>query len=67
MRKYGLENPYEQLKEVTRGTKVTKELLKDFIQKLKLPESEKKRMIELTPRTYIGNAGQMAKDIKKYL
>jgi adenylosuccinate lyase len=56
MRKYGLESPYEQLKEVTRGAKVEKEVLREFIKKQKLPEAEKERMLALTPKTYIGNA-----------
>ena len=56
MRRYAIENPYEKLKELTRGQGITREKLQDFIQKLAIPETEKQRLLTLTPSTYIGNA-----------
>jgi adenylosuccinate lyase len=61
MRRYGLPEPYEQLKRYTRGKKVGKEALRAFIQGLKLPEKEKKRLLALTPADYTGNAMAQAK------
>ncbi len=56
MRRYGVEQPYEKLKELTRGQRVTQESLQAFIQSLAIPEAEKVRLCHLTPVTYIGNA-----------
>jgi adenylosuccinate lyase len=66
MRKYQMENPYEVLKEMTRGRKIDKKVLTEFIQTLKLPEAEKKKMLELTPKSYIGNAVEMS-DVAKFM
>ena len=63
MRRYGIENPYEKLKELTRGEAVTKELIQEFIGTLEIPEDEKKRLLELTPESYTGLAEQQARDI----
>jgi adenylosuccinate lyase len=63
MRRYGLENPYEQMKELTRGKGITPESLSAFIENLDIPEDAKVRLLALTPATYIGNAEQQAKDI----
>lgn len=63
MRCYGIENPYEKLKALTRGQKITKKMLHKFIESLDLPKEEKERLLALTPKTYIGNAAQMAKSI----
>ncbi len=63
MRRYGLPEPYEQLKRVTRGKKMGKEALRDFVQGLKLPEKEKKRLLALTPGDYTGNAVEQAKAV----
>ena len=63
MRRYGIENPYEKLKALTRGQAVTKEILLEFIGTLDIPEAEKARLLELTPETYIGLADQQARDI----
>ena len=50
MRKYDIENPYEKLKELTRGKTVTKEIFVQFIESIEgLPENEKNRLKELTP------------------
>lgn len=56
MRKAGLENPYEQLKAMTRGKSITQAELAAFIQTLALPEADKARLLALTPATYIGYA-----------
>ncbi|KAL4505986.1 hypothetical protein ABPG72_013747 [Tetrahymena utriculariae] len=67
MRKYNMENPYELLKDMTRGKSVVaKEDLHSLIHKLKVPAEVKQKMLDLTPGTYIGNAEQMA-HIKKYI
>lgn len=63
MRRYAIPNPYEKLKELTRGKRVTQEDLKTFIDSLELPQEEKDRLKELTPSTYIGNAVSQAKSI----
>ncbi|MEW5942254.1 MAG: adenylosuccinate lyase [Pseudomonadota bacterium] len=61
MRRYGVENPYEQLKELTRGKSgINRETLHAFIAALAIPEAEKRRLLELTPATYIGKAAELA-------
>jgi len=56
MRRYGIEKPYEKLKDLTRGKGIDKESLAVFIQNLEIPDSEKARLLEMTPANYIGNA-----------
>jgi adenylosuccinate lyase len=56
MRKAGLENPYEQLKEMTRGTRITQAELQTFIEQLPISTEDKARLLALTPATYLGNA-----------
>ncbi len=63
MRRYGIPEPYEKLKALTRGQAVTQEILLDFIKSLDIPEPEIKRLLALTPETYIGLAAQQARDI----
>jgi adenylosuccinate lyase len=63
MRRYGIPEPYEKLKALTRGQAVTKDVLRDFIASLDIPDAEKKRLLELTPDAYIGLAAELAKDI----
>ncbi|WP_043637946.1 adenylosuccinate lyase [Chromobacterium haemolyticum] len=64
MRRHGVPNPYEQLKELTRGKGgITRETLHAFIKNLELPETEKARLLELTPASYIGKASELAKRI----
>ena len=63
MRRYGIPNPYEKLKELTRGQAVTKEILFEFVQTLDIPDAEKERLLKLTPETYIGLADEQARDI----
>ena len=63
MRRYGIENPYEQLKERTRGKGISQAALQEFIQGLAIPQDAKDRLLAMTPATYIGLAAQLAKDI----
>ena len=60
MRRYGLPQPYEQLKALTRGKGITAEALTEFIQGLELPADAKQRLLALTPRSYVGLAVQLA-------
>ncbi len=64
MRRYGVANPYEQLKELTRGkARITQEELRAFIQQLNIPENAKQDLLELTPASYLGKAVELAKKI----
>jgi adenylosuccinate lyase len=64
MRRYGVPNPYEQLKELTRGKSgITREALAVFIDGLAIPATEKARLKELTPWSYIGKATELAQRI----
>ncbi len=63
MRRYGLPEPYEQLKALTRGKDITRESLQQFIAQLAIPEAERQRLLALTPWTYIGKAAELAKRI----
>ena len=56
MRKAGIENPYEKLKELTRGQAITRETMREFIAGLELPQEDKQRLLQLTPAAYIGIA-----------
>ena len=61
MRKVGMDHPYERLKELTRGRRVTAEIMRDFIAALPLPEADKKRLLKMTPATYVGLAAKLAR------
>ena len=63
MRRYGIPNPYEKLKALTRGQAVTREILLEFVRTLDIPDAEKERLLKLTPETYIGLADEQARDI----
>ena len=63
MRRHNITNPYEKLKELTRGKQIDENILKDFISKLDIPEETKRMLMNLTPRTYLGNAISKAKSI----
>ena len=63
MRRYKVDQPYEKLKELTRGKKITPQRLQEFINRLAIPEQAKKQLLALTPETYIGNAAEKAKII----
>jgi len=60
MRKVGMANPYEKLKELTRGRRVTAEIMKDYIEALDLPPADKRRLLALTPSRYVGDAERLA-------
>ena len=60
MRRHGLPNPYERLKELTRGKAIDREAIQQFIQTLELPEAEKARLLAMTPATYTGLAAKLA-------
>lgn len=63
MRRYGVEEPYEKLKALTRGQAINRETLDTFIETLDIPESAKAELKQLTPDNYIGNAIDQAKAI----
>jgi adenylosuccinate lyase len=63
MRRYKLANPYERLKELTRGKAITREAIAQFIQTLEIPVAERERLLEMTPGTYTGHAAALAKRI----
>lgn len=63
MRRYGIENPYEQLKELTRGKGISKDALREFIQGLAIPSEAKERLMAMTPASYIGLAAKLARDV----
>ena len=61
MRRYGIAEPYEKLKALTRGRTVTKELMQEFIESLEIPDEARQRLLELTPSTYTGAAAKLAR------
>ena len=64
MRRYGIENPYEQLKELTRGKGgITQASLHSFINELQIPDAAKQALLEMTPASYTGKAAELAKSI----
>jgi len=63
MRRFGLPEPYEQLKEFTRGAPMTRDLMQGFIAHLALPDAEKTRLLALTPGSYTGKAAELARRI----
>jgi adenylosuccinate lyase len=63
MRRYGIENPYEQLKELTRGKGISKDALREFILGLAIPAEAKERLMAMTPASYIGLAAELARDV----
>ena len=63
MRKCGIEEPYEKLKEFTRGQAVTKEMMVEFAEKLDIPSEGKAKLLNLQPRTYLGNAEKQASEV----
>ncbi|MDA8381772.1 MAG: adenylosuccinate lyase [Betaproteobacteria bacterium] len=60
MRRYGVPNPYEQLKALTRGKGIDRDTLHAFIQTLAIPEAEKARLLAMTPASYVGLAPMLA-------
>jgi adenylosuccinate lyase len=66
MRRYGLENPYEQLKALTRGKGISAEDLRAFIATLDIPEDARNSLLALTPGTYTGNAVEMTRGMDDF-
>ena len=66
MRRYGIENPYEQLKALTRGRQITAADLEAFITRLALPDEARDALLSLTPGLYTGNAESMAKKLDEH-
>lgn len=64
MRRYGIEKPYEKLKELTRGRRVDAKGMQEFIDNLPLPEDEKTRLKAMTPANYIGYAVKLVDSLK---
>jgi len=63
MRRYGIENPYEQLKELTRGKGISKDALREFVTTLAIPQDAKDLLLAMTPSNYVGIAAQLARAI----
>ena len=63
MRRFGIPEPYEKLKELTRGRTVDRKLMQDFVRTLDIPGDAKERLLQLTPSTYTGLAELLAKKI----
>jgi len=63
MRRYALPNPYERLKELTRGKTITREAIREFVQTLEIPDADKQRLLDMTPGNYIGKAVDLAKRV----
>jgi adenylosuccinate lyase len=64
MRRYGIEQPYEKLKELTRGQKLSAVEIRAFVEKLDIPAEAKAELLKLTPHSYIGYAAKLARDIQ---
>ena len=60
MRRYGLPEPYEQLKRLTRGQKIGRDAIRAFVQELQIPQADRDRLLAMTPASYLGNAAQQA-------
>ncbi len=65
MRRYGIEKPYEKLKELTRGQRVNQQIMQQFVKSLDIPDQAKQQLMLLTPGSYIGNANIQALNIRK--
>lgn len=65
MRRYGIDSPYEKLKTLTRGRRIGRDAIRDFISQLDLPEEARARLMALTPETYIGLAAVLAEEISQ--
>lgn len=66
MRRYGLPEPYEQLKAFTRGRTIDQAAMHDFITSLDLPDGVKQQLLQLSPASYIGLARELAESIQQY-
>jgi len=63
MRRYGVPEPYEKLKELTRGRKVNAATIRTFLQQLDIPDAARQQLLDLTPRRYTGQAERLANEI----
>jgi adenylosuccinate lyase len=63
LRRHGIADAYEQLKALTRGRPVTREMLRQFIESAAIPQAERARLVALTPATYVGLAAKLARKI----
>ncbi len=63
MRRYGIANPYEQLKAMTRGKGITREALQEFIRTLAIPAEARDHLLAMTPASYVGKAAELARRI----
>jgi len=63
MRRYGVEQPYEKLKALTRGQSINAEIIREFVEQLDIPDTAKQQLIEMTPGSYTGNAAVQAKAV----
>ena len=63
MRRYGVDQPYEKLKALTRGGQIDAQVIREFVQSLDIPEHAKQKLTDLTPESYIGNADIQAREI----
>jgi len=64
LRRLGYDQPYEKLKQLTRGVRITRAALQQLVRGLKIPKPKKDQLLKLTPEKYIGLA---AKLVEKYL
>ncbi|MEX0914627.1 MAG: lyase family protein, partial [Wenzhouxiangellaceae bacterium] len=67
MRVHGIEEPYEKLKQLTRGRTLNAAGVRRFLEQLELPEAERRRLLEMTPSGYTGNAADMARAIGRHV
>lgn len=67
MRRFGIEEPYEKLKALTRGQTINQELMQSFVQTLNIPDEAKAALMAMTPASYVGNATAQALKIDQYL
>ena len=63
MRRYNIAEPYEKMKELTRGQKLDAKTLQKFISKLNIPKETKQKLLKLTPQNYLGKAAELARKI----
>ena len=63
MRRYGVPDAYDKLKELTRGKAVDRETLHAFVRGLAIPDEEKQRLLKMTPAAYIGKAAELARKL----
>ena len=64
MRRYGIEKPYEKLKELTRGQDMSRDVIQAFVAKLEIPQAARDELLALTPASYIGNAVAQARAVE---